>query len=320
MVAPAVDFALPGVKPAPQRAAGAGMARKDRLDTAGAAALLGVTLLLAFNQITIKWVNEGLQPVFFAGLRSALAVVFVGAWLWHRGLLGRVRRADLGPGLLIGTLFAAEFLCLFMALDLSDVGRSAVIFYSMPVWMAVLAHFGLPGERLTPLRILGLGLAFAGTAWAILSGAPAATGRHSLAGDAFALMAAMGWALTAFTARASRLRAAGPEAQLFWMVLVSAPILLLAAPAFGPLLREVQPLHWLGLVFQSSVVVAGGFIAWLWLLSVYPTSTVASFSFLTPVFSIALGAMILGEDVTPSLVVSAGLVGLGIVLINRRGA
>ena len=72
--------------------------RKDRLDRTGLLTLLAVTLLLAFNQIVIKIVDHDLQPVFFAGARSALAVVFVGLWLWWRGLLGRVRLADLGPG------------------------------------------------------------------------------------------------------------------------------------------------------------------------------------------------------------------------------
>ena len=47
--------------------------RKDRLDGTGFAALLGVALLLAVNQIIVKEVNQGLQPVFFAGARSALA-------------------------------------------------------------------------------------------------------------------------------------------------------------------------------------------------------------------------------------------------------
>lgn len=289
---------------------------KDRLDGTGFAALLAVTLLLAFNQIIVKYVNQGIQPVFFAGLRSALAVVFVGLWLWHRGLLDRVRWADLGPGLLIGALFAGEFLALFLALDLTTVGRSALIMYSMPVWMGILAHFYLPGERTTPLKAAGLTLAFAGTAWAILS--KNASGQPSLLGDLCALFAAWGWAGTAFVARKSRLRLAGPEAQLFWMVVVSAPMLLIAAMFFGPLLRDIQPDHWFWLVFQAGVVVAGGFVTWLWLLSVYPTSTVASFSFLTPIFAIILGYVIFDEVLSPSLMGAAALVSFGIVLINRR--
>lgn len=288
--------------------------RKDHLDGTGAAVLLGVTLLLAFNQIIVKIVNTGLQPVFFAGLRSALAIFFVWGWLAFRRRPPRLNRAAWGPGILMGLVFAAEFLCLFKALDLTTVGRTSVIFYSMPVWFAILAHFGL-GERITPVRAAGLALAFAGAAWAILSGGH--TGEGSLTGDLFALGGAFGWAGTAFIARRPTMRAEGPEMQLFWMVLVSAPVLLLAAPFFGPLIRDLHPSHLAWLLFQASVVVAGGFISWLWLMSVYPSSTVASFSFLTPVFALTLGALIFGETITWAILGAAALVAAGIVLINR---
>ena len=291
--------------------------RKDRLDGFGLTLLLGVQLLLAVNQIMIKMINSGLQPVFFAGLRSLLAIGFVWAWLVWRGRQPRLKRESLGSGLLIGALFAAEFLFLFLAIDLTTVGRSALIMYSMPVWYALLAHFGL-GERITPLKAAGLACAFLGCAVAILSRPE--TGEASLAGDLCALAAAWGWALTAFIARRPVMRAEGPEMQLFWMVLVSAPILLFASLFFGPLIRELQAVHILGLLFQSSVVVAGGFIAWLWLLSVYPGSTVASFSFLTPVLALALGALVFGETIGLPILLAAALVAIGIVLINRPTA
>ena len=288
--------------------------RKDRLDAFGGSVLFGVTLLLAFNQIIIKLVNAGLQPVFFAGLRSALAVGFVWAWLAWKGRPPRLNRASWGAGFLIGVVFAAEFLFLFLALDLTSVGRTSLIMYSMPVWYALLAHFGL-GERITGMKAAGLALAFTGCALAILS--RPGTGEASLLGDLCALGAAWGWALTAFVARRPVMRAEGPEMQLFWMVLVSAPILLLAAPFFGPLVRDLQPVHLVGLLFQASVVVAGGFITWLWLMSVYPSSTVASFSFLTPILALGLGALVFGESITWPILAAALLVAAGIVLINR---
>lgn len=292
------------------------MQRKAALDGVGLAALLAVQVLLAFNQIVVKLVNAGLQPVFFAGLRSCLAVVFVWAWLAWRGRPPRLNRATGPMGLLIGAVFAGEFLSLFMALDLTSVGRASVLFYSMPLWFAVMAHFGLPGERITPLRGLGLLLAFAGTAVAILGRGAGAGG--SLAGDVFGLLAALGWAGTAFLARRPVMAREGPEMQLFWMVLVSGPILLSVAPLFGPLVREFQPIHIAGLLFQASVVVAGGFIAWLWLLSVYPAAVVASFSFLTPLLAIGLDWAIFGTRPAAGLIVAAALVGAGITLINRR--
>ena len=290
--------------------------RKDRLDGVGLGALLAVSVVLACNQIIVKYVNQGLQPVFFAGLRSALAVVFVGIWVSYRGLWGRVRLADWRAGLLIGLVFAVEFLALFVALDLTTVGRSALIMYSMPVWLGLAGHFCLPGERTTPRTAAGLTLAFAGTAWAILS--KNASGVASLGGDLCALVAAWCWAGTAFVARKSVLREAGPEAQLFWMVAVSAPVLLVASLFFGPLIRDIVWAHWLWLIFQASVVVAGGFVTWLWLLSVYPASTVASFSFLTPILAIFLGHVIYGEVLQPSLLGAGALVSCGIILINRR--
>ena len=249
------------------------MQRKDQLDAFGGSVLLGVTLLLAVNQITVKLGSAGLQPVFYAGLRSVLAIFFVWGWLVFRGRPPRLHRATLGQGLLIGSLFAAEFLFLFLAIDLTTVGRASVIMYSMPVWYAFLAHFGL-NERVSKIKAAGLLLAFSGCAWALLS--RPATGEASLAGDLCALGAAWGWALTAFVARRPVMRAEGPEMQLFWMVIVSGPLLVLAAPLFGPLIRDLQPVHILLLLFQASVVVAGGFISWLWLMSVYPSSTVAS--------------------------------------------
>jgi drug/metabolite transporter (DMT)-like permease len=52
-------------------------------------------------------------------------------------------------------------------------------------------------------------------------------------------------------------------------------------------------------------------------LSVYPAATVASFSFLTPILAIVLGAVIFGESVTWPILAAAWLVAAGIVLINR---
>lgn len=290
--------------------------RKERLDLFGFLAIFTVTLFFSFNQLIVKETTLGLQPVFLAGLRSGLAVVFVAAWLWYRGLLGRLLWADLGIGLGIGILFSIEFLGLFVALDLTAVSRAAIIFYSMPVWFSIIAHFGLPGEQLTRLRLIGLLIAFCGTGLAILS--RDAGGHGNLLGDLCALMGALGWAGTAYLARATNLRIRGPEVQLFWMVAVSAVILLLVAPLFGPLIRDIQPMHWVWLVFQAAVVVTGGFILWLFLLSAYPSASVTSFSFLTPIFSVMLGHFVYGEVMTLQLVVATLLVGTGILLINRR--
>lgn len=292
------------------------MQRKSRMDAFGALSLTAFSAFLAFNQIIIKLVNEGLQPVFFAGVRSLLAIFCLWGWLVWRGRPPRLERRYLGVGLIVGAAFAAEFLFLFMALDLTTVTRTSIILYSMPLWLAFAAHFVLPGERTGPVKALGLALAFAGVVWAILDRS-GGQGQASLAGDMCALAAAWCWAAIALLARGSRLAEMRADMQLFWQVLVSAPLLLLAAPFFGPLIRDLQPIHIAGLVFQAVAVVSAGFMFWLWILSVYPAASVASFSFLTPIFGVGLGWLLLGEHAGPAILGAAALVAAGILLINR---
>ena len=106
--------------------------------------------------------------------------------------------------------------------------------------------------------------------------------------------------------------------QLVWMVMISAPILLLASFCFGDLVRDFQMIHLWGLLFQSIFVVAGGFLFWLWLTSIYPASGVASFSFLSPIFTIFFGWLFLNEIVNLTFIAAATLVIFGLVCINMK--
>lgn len=290
------------------------MEKKSQIDLFGAVALTGFALLLAFNQVVIKVTNGGLQPVFFAGLRSAGAVVCILLWIRWRGIPLHFAKGTRLAGFAMGSVFAFEFLCLFVALDLTAVSRASVIFYSMPVWLALIAHFVMPDDKITAVKATGLALALGGVALAILT---RNDGAGSFWGDLAALGAAVGWAATAMLAKASSLSRVRPEIQLMWQVGVSAPILLFAALFFGPFIRDLEPIHIAGLLFQIVVVVSAGFIFWLWLLSIYPASGVASFSFLSPVLTVGLGWLLLGEEVGPTLILALILVAIGILLINR---
>ncbi|MEL6103925.1 MAG: EamA family transporter, partial [Pseudomonadota bacterium] len=119
------------------------MARKDHMDTLGAVALTAFALHLAFNQVVIKVTNDGFGPVFQAGLRSFGAVLVLWLWMWTRSIPVRLPRNAMWGGVIAGILFGVEFICLYNALDLTTVSRASIIFYSMPVWLALAAHFVL---------------------------------------------------------------------------------------------------------------------------------------------------------------------------------
>ena len=294
------------------------MKRQQTMDITGAALLVGFAIVLAFNQVVIKVTNDGFQPAFQAGMRSVGAILLIWAWMTWKTQSVRLPRRLWAVGVWAGFLFAAEFICLFTALDLTSVARVSILFYSMPVWLAIFAHFLLPGEHLTPARALGLALAMAGVIWAVLERDPVAGG--SILGDVLAIIAAMSWAAIALTVRLSRLREETPETQLFVQQLVAAPILIGFGVWVGDPIIDPTALHWAGVMYQTVIVAFAGFLLWFYLVAKYSASGVASFSFLSPVFAVFMGWGILGERIGVGTWGALILVSLGLILINRKRA
>lgn len=292
----------------------AGMEPKRPLDRTGAGLLTGFALILAFNQVVVKVTSDGFAPVFQAGLRSVGAFGLLLIWLWWRKERLSAPRDAWIWGIALGATFAAEFVGLFIALDLTSVSRASVLFYSMPVWLALIGHFLLPGERVTGQRLVGLALAMAGVGVALMY---REGGSASLLGDAMALFATFAWAGIALLVRLTPLTKVDATSQLGFQLGVSAPILLLLSPLFGDLFREPEAVHWGGLAFQIIFVAFGCYLLWLRLMSVYLASAVASFSFLSPVLAVFFGWWVLDEQVGLPVWGALGLVVLGVTLINR---
>ena len=281
----------------------------------GAVALIAFALHLAFNQVVIKVASGGFAPVFQAGLRSAGAVIVLLIWMRLRGVSFQVLRNAWAGGVLAGLFFSLEFICLFIALDITTVSRASVIFYTMPVWLSLIAHVLFPGERLTRRKVIGLVLAVSGVSLAL---ADRSSGQASWTGDLLALASAFFWAGIVICVRLTPLSAVPPAQQLMFQVLISAPILLILAPFMGPMIRDIEPIHIAALLFQIVAIASLGFLVWFWLMTIYPASSVASFSFLSPVFSVILGWLLLSEEVALSVWGALVLVASGIYLINRK--
>lgn len=293
------------------------MDRKDRIDAFGAAALIAFSFLMGLNQVLIKVVNAGFSPFFQAGLRSACALgpVVLFALLARRRL--SVTDGSFVPGILCGLCFSLEFVLLFQALELTTVGRASVIFYTMPVWVAVAVHFLIPGETLTPRRVVGLILAVIGIAVALLDEVPALT-PDAVTGDLMCLAGSILWAGIVLLARTTRLSRSSPEMQLIYQLAVSAPVVLGLAWLGGDMIREVSPSIIGIFAFQVLVVVCIGFLSWFWILRIYPASDMTVFSFLAPLFGVLAGWVILDEPITPSILIALAMVGGGIALISWR--
>jgi len=291
------------------------MNRKTHIDMFGVVALIAIALNFGLNQIVIKFSNGGFQPLFMACLRSAGAGIVLLIWMRIRKIPFFLPRSSLIFGALAGVFFALEFSLLFTALDLTTVSRSSIIFYSMPVWLALILHFAVPDEKLSVLRFIGLLLAMLGVFIALFDRQDA---QGNLLGDILSLFAALCWAAIALLVRITPLSKISAEQQLLCQLVVSAPILLIMSLGYGTLLRDVEFIHVIGLAYQIFAIASFGFLSWFWLMKRYPVSLVASFSFLSPVFAVLLGWIILDEQIEVTIWLALGLVAAGLYLINRR--
>lgn len=286
------------------------------LDGLAATILLGCSFVWGLNQVAIKVANLSLQPVFQAGLRSLVGGILVLLWCWYRGIRLFERDGTLPAGIIAGILFCAEFVLIYIGLDFTTVSRGIVFLYTMPFFVAVGAHFFLPGERLTTIKVVGLAAAFVGVV-AVFADRLSLPSPRALIGDVLCLIAASIWAATTIFIKRSRLVRIAPEKALMYQLAVSAVGILALSPLYGPFVRTFSVLGAVAFAYQAVIVVAISYVAWFWLLKHYPAARLSSFIFLTPVFAVALGWLLLGEPVSVWLGLAVALVAVGIYLVNR---
>jgi drug/metabolite transporter (DMT)-like permease len=290
---------------------------RNALDTKAFSLMLVLTALWGFQQVAIKLTAPDISLVMQAALRTVLAAVLLVAWARWRGIDLLQRDGTLAAGLAAGLLFGLEFVFIYAGLGHTAASRMTVFIYLAPVLTALGLHWLVPGERLVRTQWAGVAIAFAGIALAF--GEAFVAARVSLLGDFFGLVAAALWAATTVLIRASALSRASAAKTLFYQLGVAAPILFAASLLLGEKgVVALTPLALASLAYQGVIVAFASYLVWFWLLTRYLAARLSVFSFMTPLFGVLAGVMILDEPLTPSFLGAALLVGAGIVLVNRR--
>jgi len=277
-------------------------------------------LIWGLAQVNLKMAAADISPLMQIALRSGVAAVLVILLMFIRRESPSIQDGTWRPGLLVAGLFALEFFLIGEGLRYTSASHMTVLLYTAPIFAALGLHLLMPSERLTRVQWFGIGLAFTGVAIAFLL-RPNHTQQKLdaadlLYGDLLALGAGVAWAATTVAVRCSRL-AQVSAAQTLLYQLVGA-FLLLTAAAFLLEQTAIQftPLAWGSLIFQSLVVCFASYLAWFWLLKHYSASQLGVFSFLTPIFGVALGVGLLGEQLELSFMIGAALVVSGIILVS----
>lgn len=293
--------------------------RQEHLDTRAVILLLACCFFWGLQQVLVKATLPELAPVFQASVRFVGAVPLLWLWCLWRGVSLRGPAGSLGPGLLAGALFAAEFACMFIGLQHTTASRLTVFLYTSPFWVAILVPLFVPTERLRPAQWLGLACAFVAVVFALWDSFTHQGPNSTWRGDLLGLAAGLFWGLTTVVIRSTRLASAQAEPLLMYQISVSAVALPVLSLALGePWNWNWSPFATGSILLQTVIGAFASYLAWMWLLSRYPATRVSAFVFLTPLFALLFGALWLGEAVTVNLLAAMALVAVGIVLVNRK--
>ncbi|MBW8908590.1 MAG: DMT family transporter [Mesorhizobium sp.] len=277
--------------------------------------MVGLTFSWGLNYVAAKISYAGYDPVFVSIARSIIGGLCVFAWCRLRGIKLFEADGTLTAGIMVGVLFGVEFLCLYVGLEYTTVARNTLLVNTMPFWVLIGGHF-LLGERINTRKLAGLILAFCGLAAVFSDGIVAGTDA-TLTGDLLSLGSGVLWAATSIVIKRSKLVQASAEKLLLYQLAGAAIVGLLVLPFAGPPIRNVNALATWALLFQSFYVVAFTYVLWFWLLRRYPASGLSSFAFLSPVFGVLCGAVILGEPPTVRIFVALALIAAGLIIVNR---
>lgn len=286
------------------------------LDVGAMALIVFLCFTWGFNQVAVKLALPEVAPLVQCTIRTALATLIVLLWMWMRGLRITARDGTLIPGVVAGVLFGAEFLFIYRGLLYTTASRAVLFIYLAPFFVVIGAHLFLPGDRFGVMQWIGLLLSFAGML--IAFGVPApSSDPHQLFGDVMMIGAAVTWAATTLVMKGSSLQRIAPEKTLLYQTVICVPITGLAAVMFGePWPSSLSPVAVGSLTYQT-LVVGLTYISWFALIAAFSASRLSAFTFLTPLFGVAAGHIVLGEPLSPAFLVAVALVALGLVLVNR---
>jgi O-acetylserine/cysteine efflux transporter len=272
--------------------------------------MLFLCMIWGFNFVIMKQGNDVFPPVLFAAYRFLLgAIVLFGLTYFKKIPLPGKR--ELKWYILCGLLQTTYFnIAIQISLNYISAGLTSVLTYSMPLFLSLMAHYFIPGEKLTTKKtggiligILGLFLAmdihFGETIWAPI----------------LALSSAITWALSSLI---FKIKLQGCDTVQFttWQMGAGAVGLFLYSISF-----EHGQSHWslmavVYLLYSGILASALAFVIWSHILSKMEASKASISLLIVPVVGTLSGVLFLKESLNAITLLGVILVLSGVWLVN----
>lgn len=281
-------------------------------------ALVAMSLVWGYNWVVMKKVLQYVGAFDFAAMRTVFgALVLFAVLLWLKKPL---RPVAFRRTLLLGLLQTAAFTLLVqLALVGGGAGKMAVLTYTMPFWMLLLAgpllHEHVRGLQWLAVGIAACGLAFILEPWNF---------QGSLTSSLLATTAGLAWAASAIVARKLRNRVKVDLLSLTaWQMLLGALVLAFIAPSM-PSKPIVPGAYFFGALIFNGVMATGiAWLLWLYVLDHLPANVASLSTLAVPAVGVLSAWIELGErpdapELVGMLLIAAAL-GLLALIGFRRG-
>jgi O-acetylserine/cysteine efflux transporter len=272
------------------------------------AAIVAIIVIWGVNNAGAKVATEQMSPLLVGTIRFGIASVCLAGFIrppfpdWKSLLIIVL----VGGSLQYGLVYTAYWL----AHDVSPVT------VANQLWIPFTALFAflLLKERLSRAAMVGMVVAFVGVGWMTLDAHALQDWRAILVGIA----AAAAWALTTVVAR--RTTSIPPLKMQAMLAVGTLPVMAFGSAVFehGQIeaVKAATPIVWVSLLWAGIVSSVLATTLLFWLVQRREAGRVTPYLLLTPIVSCGIGVGVLGDRVTASLVIGAGLAMAGIAIVT----
>jgi len=271
-------------------------------------------VLFGSNTVAVKIAFTGLGVFTTAALRFGIAATAI--FLWAR-LTGRsivLKKGQIHQVLIFSALFTVQLSLFYLGLSKSNASRGALLSNLLPFFILFLAHFFIPGERITRRKFFGILLGFTGVVFMFLDKQAVEAGLF--AGDLIILGAVTVWACA--TVYLKRIISTFPPFQVvLYSTMFSVPLFFIGALIWDPRMVFQLNVPVMGaLLYQSLVSASFGFVSWNTMLKKYGAVALHSFVFIMPIAGVTLGGLLLGEPISAKIIMALVFIVSGIFVVH----
>ena len=283
-----------------------------------AAAVIWGTLGILYTFALRYGVDAGALAFWRASLAALVMVAGVGL---TRPTLLRIRRRDVPFFVLFGVLSIGGLSIVYIqAVDRVGVATAAVLLYTAPAWVTVLA-WRLYDEPLTPLKALALVLAFLGTALVAQAHDPSRL-RVNAPGLLFGLASGFTYAMYTIFSRRSLRDYSTTTTVTYSLVFAGLVLIPLISPDDVRLVFHSPPVLWQLLAAIALGPTVASYILYTRGLEYIEAGVASIIAMLEPVSAAVLGYVILGQRLAPVQALGGTLIltAVGLLAVSQRQA